>query len=65
MTLREEVRQPGVMLGMVVYSALSIYLGYLVGNMAAGVIFALAAYAVVSNDTLWTSAAVRLGRLRR
>jgi len=54
LTLKQEIQTPGVQIGGAVFIALSILLGLSVGNMAAGVCFGLAAYAVVANDAVQT-----------
>lgn len=54
MTLRQEIRAPGLWIGAMIFIALGLMLGASVGNMAAGVCFMLAAYAVVANDAVQT-----------
>ena len=54
LTLKQEFQTPGVKIGGAIFIALSILLGLSVGNMAAGVCFGLAAYAVVANDAVQT-----------
>jgi len=54
LTFKEEAQIPGIWLGTAIFALLGLALGASVGNMAAGVCFTLAAYAVVSNDAVQT-----------
>jgi len=52
MALRDEIKHPGLQIGGAVFIALSFMLGQSVGNIWAGVVFGMAAYAVVANDVV-------------